>query len=166
MWARAHLTRGWRDEVRAIARAAGRKAMAVLRELRGVTSASEVPDRAPVRAAFIVRDNVRQRRAIERSYVEAIRHARTRVDIAVPYFYPGRSFRRALRRAAKRGVQVRLLLQGKIDYRIAGVVARVLYDQHAFAGVRIFEYTPAFLHAKVAVVDNDGSSRSTRCRRR
>jgi cardiolipin synthase len=129
--------------------------MAVLRELRGVTPAAEVPDQAPVRAAFIVRDNVRQRRAIERSYVEAIRHARTRVDIAVPYFYPGRSFRRALHRAARRGVQVRLLLQGKIDYRIAALAARVLYDQMRFAGVRIFEYTPAFLHAKVAVVDND-----------
>lgn len=129
--------------------------MAVLRELRGVTPAAEVPDRTPVRAAFIVRDNVRQRRAIERSYVQAIRHARTRVDIAVPYFYPGRSFRRALHRAAKRGVQVRLLLQGKIDYRIAALAARVLYDQMRFAGVRIFEYTPAFLHAKVAVVDDD-----------
>ena len=157
MWARAHLTRGWRDEVRAIARSArpGLKTMAVLRELRGVTPAAEVPDRTPVRAAFIVRDNVRQRRAIERSYVQAIRHARTRVDIAVPYFYPGRSFRRALHRAAKRGVQVRLLLQGKIDYRIAALAARVLYDQMRFAGVRIFEYTPAFLHAKVAVVDDD-----------
>ena len=73
------------------------------------------PD-APVRAAFLVRDNLRQRRAIERSYVEAIRRAHTRVDIAVPYFYPGRSFRLVLRRAARRGVQVRLLLQGKIDY--------------------------------------------------
>ena len=157
MWARAHLTRGWRDEVRAIARSArpGLKTMAVLRELRGVTPAAEVPDRTPVRAAFIVRDNVRQRRAIERSYVQAIRHARTRVDIAVPYFYPGRSFRRALHRAAKRGVQVRLLLQGKIDYRIAALAARVLYDQMRFAGVRIFEYTPAFLHAKVAIVDDD-----------
>jgi len=157
MWARAHLTRGWRDEVRAIARSArpGKKAMAMLRELRGVSRATEEPDRTPVRAAFVVRDNVRQRRAIERSYVEAIRHSKTRVDIAVPYFYPGRSFRLALRRAAQRGVRVRLLLQGKIDYRIAALAARVLYDQMRVAGVRIYEYTPAFLHAKVAVVDDD-----------
>ena len=41
------------------------------------------------------------RRAIERSYVEAIRNARSRVDLAVPYFYPGRAFRRALRQAAR-----------------------------------------------------------------
>ncbi len=57
--------------------------------------------------------------------------------------------------AARRGVRVRLLLQGKIDYRIAALAARVLYDQMRFAGVRIYEYTPAFLHAKVAVVDDD-----------
>jgi cardiolipin synthase len=124
-----------------------------MRQLRGAAQLAAVDDARPVRAAFLVRDNLRQRRAIERSYVEAIRAARERVDIAVPYFYPGRAFRRALRRAARRGVQVRLLLQGKIDYRIAAFAARALYDELRANGVRIFEYTPAFLHAKVAVVD-------------
>ena len=52
-------------------------------------------------------------------------------------------------------MRVRLLLQGKIDYRLAGLAARVLYDELLSTGVRIFEYTPAFLHAKVAVVDAD-----------
>jgi cardiolipin synthase len=157
MWARAHLWRGWREEVRAIARSArpGRQAMRVLRGLRAVTPPAGDAGQGPMRAAFVVRDNVRQRRAIERSYVEAIRHARLRVDIAVPYFYPGRSFRLALRRAARRGVRVRLLLQGKVDYRIAALAARVLYDQLRVDGVLIYEYTPAFLHAKVAVVDDD-----------
>ncbi len=157
MWARAHLWRSWRDEVAAIARSArpAKKAMSVLRELRGATAVPAVEDKAPMRAAFIVRDNLRQRRAIERNYVEAIRHAHARVDIAVPYFYPGQAFRRALRRAARRGVQVRLLLQGKIDYRFAGLAAQVLYEQLRVAGVRIYEYTPAFLHAKVAVIDDD-----------
>ena len=105
MWARAHLTRGWRAEVRAIARSArpGKKAMAMLRELRGVAPTAEEPDRAPVRAAFIVRDNVRQRRAIERSYVEAIRHARTRVDIAVPDFSFGSHRTCAVHSARRRG---------------------------------------------------------------
>jgi len=157
MWARAHLWRSWGAEVSAIARSArpGKKAMAVLRGLRAATDAPEAADNAPMRAAFIVRDNLRQRRSIERSYVEAIRHARTRVDIAVPYFYPRQSFRRALARAARRGVRVRLLLQGKVDYRIAALAAQVLYDQMRVAGVRIYEYTPAFLHAKMALVDDD-----------
>jgi cardiolipin synthase len=109
----------------------------------------------PVVTAFVLRDNLRRRRTIERSYIQAIRSARTRIDLASPYFYPGRAFRRALRLAARRGVQVRLLLQGKVDYRIAGLAARVLYDELLASGVRIFEYTPAFLHAKVALVDDD-----------
>ena len=157
MWARAHLARGWREEIRTLARSAAPmdKARALVRQLRGAAVLGAVDDKSPVRAAFLVRDNLRQRRAIERSYVEAIRNARERVDIAVPYFYPGRVFRRALRRAARRGVRVRLLLQGKVDYRIAAFAARALYDELRANGVRIYEYTPAFLHAKVAVVDEE-----------
>ncbi len=157
MWARAHLWRGWREEVKLLARSARPvgEAVALVRSLRGAMRPDDSSDRSPVRAAFLVRDNLRQRRAIERSYVEAIRGARERVDLAVPYFYPGRSFRRALRKAAQRGVRVRLLLQGKVDYRIAALAARALYEELRHHGVRIFEYVPAFLHAKVAVVDED-----------
>jgi cardiolipin synthase len=107
-----------------------------------------------MRAAFVVRDNVGQRRAIERRYIDAMRQARHHIDIAVPYFYPGTQFQRALREAARRGVRVRLLLQGKVDYPFAALAARVLYDDLRAHGVRIFEYTPAFLHAKVARVDD------------
>jgi len=57
--------------------------------------------------------------------------------------------------AAQRGVRVRLLMQGKVDYPLAALAARVLYDELLAQGVRIYEYTPAFLHAKVAVVDDD-----------
>ena len=102
-----------------------------------------------------MRDNLRQRRAIERSYIHALEEARTRIDIVCPYFYPGRIFRRTLRGAAQRGVRVRLLLQGKLDYRIAGLAAQVLYDELLSYGVQIFEYMPAFLHAKVALADDD-----------
>jgi cardiolipin synthase A/B len=110
-------------------------------------------DLVPVRAALVLRDNLRQRRAIERSYLDAIRHAQVRVDMVSPYFYPGRAFCRVLCLAAQRGVQVRLLLQGKVDYRIAALAAQALYDELLAHGVQIFEYTPAFLHAKVALVD-------------
>ena len=157
MWARAHLVSNWREEVLNLARSPARmdEARGMVRQLRGAIRVGSAEPAGPMLAAFLVRDNLRQRRAIERSYVEAIRRAHTRVDIAVPYFYPGRSFRLVLRRAARRGVQVRLLLQGKIDYRIAAMAAQALYDELRANGVRIFEYTPAFLHAKVAVVDDD-----------
>jgi cardiolipin synthase A/B len=101
----------------------------------------------------VLRDNLRQRRTIERAYIDAIRAARGQVDLISPYFYPGHAFRRALRDAARRGVQVRLLLQGKLDYRIAGLAAQALYAELLGRGVRVFEYMPAYLHAKVCVVD-------------
>jgi cardiolipin synthase A/B len=160
LWARAHLWRSWRQEMRALANSPRpvKDVLARVRELRGpktvgVSTEGEAPP--PMHAAFLVRDNLRQRRTIERSYVEAIRHAKVRVDLAVPYFYPGRSFRRALRDAARRGVRVRLLLQGKIDYRIAALAAQAVYEELRSHGVLIYEYMPAYLHAKVAVVDDD-----------
>ncbi|MBZ8139452.1 cardiolipin synthase ClsB [Rubrivivax gelatinosus] len=158
MWARAHLGHFWGEELRSLARSAApvEQTVQLLRQLRTRPQPPAGEESlAPVRTAFVVRDNIRQRRAIERSYVEAIRGAQQRVYIAVPYFYPGQTFRRALRHAAGRGVQVRLLLQGKIDYRIAALAARALYDELRAHGVQIYEYTPAFLHAKVAVVDDD-----------
>lgn len=158
MWTRAAFGQEWSDELRAIARSGAaienaRSLLASLRLLRRNTLADAVP-REPMLAAFVARDNLRQRRAIERAYIVAFRQARERIDLVSPYFYPGREFRRTLRDAARRGVRVRLLLQGKLDYRIAGMAAQVLYDELLRQGVRIFEYTPAFLHAKVALVDD------------
>ncbi|PZP34368.1 MAG: cardiolipin synthase ClsB [Roseateles depolymerans] len=112
-----------------------------------------VPAMEPVCAAFVMRDNLRRRRTIEHAYVDAIRSAREQVDLVCPYFYPGQRIRGALRHAADRGVRVRLLLQGKVDYRLAGWAAEALYAELLAHGVEIYEYTPAFLHAKVAVVD-------------
>ena len=107
------------------------------------------------RCAFVMRDNLRQRRTIELAALQAIRQARTRIDIVTPYFYPHRAIRLALRHAASRGVEVRLLLPGKLDYRIAGLAAQVLYHELQRHGVRIFEYQGAFLHAKLLRVDDE-----------
>lgn len=159
LWMRAALGRAWRDEVRALATSAQPVARArrLFDRLRTNMPQPALPVDAlrPVRAAFLVRDNFRQRRSIERSYVEAIRQARRSIDIVTAYFYPDRTIRRALRDAARRGVRVRLLLQGRWDYRMAELAAGALYDELLRHGVRIHEYTAAFLHAKVAVVDDE-----------
>jgi len=159
LYHRAMLGRHFGRELATLARGAEPVARArrLMKRLRMAPPGTgpDVAGLQPVRAAFVLRDNLRRRRAIERSYIDAIRNARERVDIVSPYFYPGRAFRRVLRQAARRGVHVRLLLQGKVDYRIAALAARALYDEMLAEGVHIYEYTPAFLHAKVALVDNE-----------
>jgi cardiolipin synthase len=108
----------------------------------------------PVRAGFVVRDNLRNRRTIQRAYLQAIGRARTRVLMATPYFAPGIKFRQALAQAARRGVDVCLLI-GVGEFRMQDAVANSFYPQLLAAGVRIVEYRKTQLHAKVAVVDDD-----------
>jgi cardiolipin synthase A/B len=105
------------------------------------------------RAALLVRDNVRHRADIEDAYLEAIRGARDEIIIANAYFFPGKRFRRALVDAARRGVRVVLLLQGKVEYVLLHYASRALYGMLLDAGVEIHEYHKSFLHAKVAVID-------------
>lgn len=111
---------------------------------------------AQVRAALVLRDNVRNRTRIEKTYLRAIGSARHEVIIANAYFVPGRKLRKALLMAARRGVRVRLLLQGRYEYFMQYHAARPVYGPLLEAGVEIHEYAPSFLHAKVAVVDAMG----------
>jgi cardiolipin synthase len=104
-------------------------------------------------AKFVIRDNLRHRRDIERSYLAAIRTARREIVIATAYFFPGAEFRHGLIAAAARGVQVTLLLQARVEYRLLHHASRALYAQLLQGGVRIQEYHRSFLHAKVAVID-------------
>jgi cardiolipin synthase len=119
-------------------------------ELFELSSQRSVGD---ARAALVLRDNVGHRHAIERAYLKAIGEARQSIVVANAYFIPGRKLRRALILAARRGVRVRLLLQGRyehfLQYRSARPVFQTLIDQ----GIEIHEYVPSALHAKVAVVD-------------
>lgn len=126
----------------------------------GVASGSTIAPCPPVSAVagdhhawFGFRDNVTHRRDIEREYLAAILAAKEEIIIANAYFFPGRRFRRALMRARRRGVRVRLLLQGRQEYMLQYYATRALYGMLLDAGVEIYEYRPSFLHAKVAVVD-------------
>lgn len=106
-----------------------------------------------MRAAFLIRDNLRHRRDIEDAYLEAIAGARREVVIACAYFFPGRRFRQALVEAAGRGVEVTLLLQGVSDHPMQAYATRALYPFFLGCGIRLFEYHHSYLHAKVAVID-------------
>ena len=105
------------------------------------------------RAALVVRDNVRHRSDIEDAYLAAIDAAQSEILIANAYFLPGIRFRHALSAAARRGVTVTLLLQGRVEYLLLHYASRALYGSLLNAGVEIHEYHKSFLHAKVAVID-------------
>ena len=109
-------------------------------------------------AALVLRDNVRFRRSIEGNYRLAIALARNEILIANAYFVPGVQLQRALLRAARRGVRVTLLLQGKYEYFMQYHASRAVYAVMLDAGIEIIEYDESFLHAKVAVMDAAGGA--------
>jgi len=97
----------------------------------------------------------RQRSALARGVRQRIDDAARRVWIMSAYFVPSRRFRKALRRAGRRGVDVRLLLPGaRTDHPWVRHASRRFYGKMLRNGVRIFEYQPHMLHAKVILCDD------------
>ncbi len=131
--------------------------LVALSQLQASEQTSEIqpawPTDGHVRAAFVVRDNFAHRRDIERNYLAALALAREEIVIASAYFLPGSRFRKLLKKAAERGVQVKLLVQGHTDHPFFQAAARALYRDLLADGVKVYEYQASELHAKVAVVD-------------
>lgn len=122
----------------------------LMREMRSI------PDRVvgkPGLAGFVVRDNLHNRRTIQRSYLRALGIARKSVFLANPYFAPGRKFRKALAHATERGVEVTILL-GVDEFWMQDWVAQSFYPKLLREGVKVYEYRKTQLHAKVAVIDD------------
>jgi cardiolipin synthase len=118
-------------------------------------AADAAPSPGTARVRLVTRDNLRHRDDIERQYRVAIRTARRDAIIANAYFFPGYRLLRDLRRAARRGVRVRLLLQGQPDMAIVTFGARLLHAYLTRAGVEIHEYCERPFHGKVAVIDDE-----------
>ncbi|OWT63835.1 cardiolipin synthase ClsB [Candidimonas nitroreducens] len=144
--------RGRRDWAYVVARLADWRGLRLQRRIESATRYA-----SGVRAALVLRDNVRHRQTIERVYLHDIGHARREVVIANAYFFPGRRLRHALERAAARGVRVRLLLQGRSEYPMQYRASRYLYGKILDDGIEIYEYQPSYLHAKVAVIDDSAT---------
>ena len=90
---------------------------------------------------------------LRRRYLKAFASARQRIHVAHGYFLPDGGVVRAITAAARRGVQVRLLLSGRSDVPFARAATRRLYRRLLAAGVRIHEWSGSVLHAKVATID-------------
>ena len=147
--------------IRRFARAAPRIGQPRRRWLRGNHEAAQdpsLPKAGDAQAMFVTRDNQDHRTDIERHYRAAIRLSRQRVLIANAYFFPGYRLLKEMRKAARRGVDVRLILQGEPDMAIVKTAASLLYNHLLRAGVKIYEYTERPLHGKVAVIDEEWST--------
>lgn len=105
-------------------------------------------------ALFVWRDNEEHRDDIERHYLKMLTNARREVIIANAYFFPGYRLLHAMRNAARRGVRVKLIVQGEPDMPIVTVGARLLYNYLVKGGVEIYEYRRRPLHGKVALMDD------------
>ena len=143
-------------DVRAVARHLWRTTTLAALRPRTKTAAmlSRPPAAGTTRAALLVRDNFLHRTQIEDGYLRAIHAAKSRVLIANGYFLPSAHFFRALREAARRGVNVTVILQGPSDHPMMKAATQSLYRHLLKAGIRIIEYRKSFLHAKVAVIDD------------
>ena len=122
----------------------------LMREMRSI------PDRVvgkPGLAGFVVRDNLHNRRTIQRSYLRALGVAKKSVFLVTPYFAPGRKMRNAIARATERGVDVTILL-GVGEFWLQDVVTNSFYPKLLREGVKLYEYRKTQLHAKVAVIDD------------
>jgi cardiolipin synthase A/B len=113
------------------------------------------PDIADGADGRVALSEARERSVLANGVVRRIEAARTRAWIMSAYFVPSRRFRKALRRAARRSIDVRLLVPGpKTDHPWVRHAARRFYGKMLRNGVRIFEYQPRMLHAKMIICDD------------
>jgi len=94
-------------------------------------------------------------KAGESVYMDFLNRARDYVHVMTPYLILDGELETALKYAAQRGVDVKLILPGIPDKKLAYSLAKSHYAALADAGVKIYEYTPGFVHAKVFVSDDE-----------
>jgi len=114
----------------------------------------KLPKEDPAASSILVTNQTRScRRRMSCIYRDALNNARQSICLTTPYFVPDHHTQKVLLSAAKRGVAVRILLPQRSDVRLAAWAANAVYARLLDAGIRIFEYTPRMLHAKVVIVD-------------
>lgn len=116
-----------------------------------------IPDILPGEVAAVrMRRNdwVRRKNQISRTYIEMMMGSDSHVSILCSYFLPGGVMRRAIKKAAKRGVKIKVILAGKSDLVVAKNAERYMYDWLLRNKVEIYEYQTSVLHGKIAVCDS------------
>jgi cardiolipin synthase len=126
------------------------------RSLETVTNPVSYPDNVKLK---VVQNNwYRNRIEILKSYRSAVKHAHNRMIIFASYFLPGRNERKLLRNASNRGVDITIVFSAESDAPMVTRATNFLYDFILRNNIKIYEYLPSNLHAKVAVVDGKWST--------
>ena len=142
------------DELIMLARSSAvRRAWREIRRFRSTPLSS-----TGVMNRIVARDNHARRNTIEREYVQAIRGARRSILMAHAYFLPSHRLLKTLCAASRRGVEVRVVLQGRAEHTVLRAAQWHLYHRMLRAGVWVYEYQRHYLHAKVMTVDGRWST--------
>jgi cardiolipin synthase len=162
--------RAWRDDMVSVRGPAARglllSVLGIWRRSGGVPllhiRRSEAPVVGGTRVSVLGEASfLRERREISRAYLHELYRAKKRAWISAAYFLPDRAVRRALGRAAARGVDVRILMPSESDVELVRHASRATWGYLLRHGVRLFEWTPGILHAKSAVIDGRWSTLGT-----
>ncbi|HET6766435.1 MAG TPA: phospholipase D-like domain-containing protein [Chitinophagaceae bacterium] len=100
-------------------------------------------------------DWVKRKSEVWNSYRQLLSQSQETITVMSSYFLPGRTFRRLLGKAVKRGVNVKVILAGKSDVPLSKNAERYLYDYLLRKQIQIYEYQKTVLHAKISVGDNE-----------
>lgn len=100
-------------------------------------------------------DWVKGKKEITMTYQKMFRQAQSEILIMCSYFLPGNAIRRLLSLAARRGVKITVITAGRSDVKMAKSAERWLYDWLLRNNIRLYEYQPTILHAKIAVCDRN-----------
>jgi cardiolipin synthase len=151
---------GWRDDVIGVRGEVSHELRALFFDTwRRATLSASPADLRPIRRrrsrrVFVLANPWRKRRDVRREYLNRIYFAKSRIDIANPYFVPNRSVRGALMHAADRGVRVRVLVPERGDVRIVQFAVEAFFDQLLRHNVEIYVLRDRVMHAKTAVIDD------------
>ncbi len=110
---------------------------------------------------YVYQSPLRTKKFIYHRLIDAIRGARSYIYIAVPYFVPDHRLMRVIRLAAKRGVDVRIILPQKSDHAIVDRAGQAYFHKLLKYGVSIYHYLPHLIHAKICIIDDEWATLGT-----
>lgn len=125
--------------------------LAIRRSMRHELPAIPVTGNSPLRIRR--NDWVKSKNQISRSYIDMFRKATSNVIIMSGYFLPGTIIRHHMSRATKRGIDIRVIVAGKSDVKLAKHAERYMYRWLLKRDIKLFEYTTSVLHGKMATRD-------------